>query len=123
MATLLGGRYGESFALYRAISQDTPEAMAQEGHGYRAEGYTKFQLKVGGDPDTDIARIQAAAAQLRTGDVLIADANTGWTQHQARARRARRARRRRLHRAAVPHLRGMPDRPARTPIGRSCSTR
>jgi len=83
VATLLGGRYGEEFLLYRAISQDTPDAMAKMVGTYRAQGYTKFQLKVGGDPDTDIARINAAAAQLRTGDVLIADANTGWTQHQA----------------------------------------
>ena len=38
---------------------------------------------MGGDPDTDIERIQQAAAKLQRGDVLIADANTGWTQHQA----------------------------------------
>src|SRR5215469_14541207 len=82
-ATLLGGRYGDSFALYRAISQQSPEAMAGNVAGYRAEGYTKFQLKVGGDPDTDIDRIRAVSAKLQRGDVLIADANTGWTQHQA----------------------------------------
>lgn len=82
-ATLLGGRFGDSFALYRAISQEAPERMAEKVALYRSEGYTKFQLKVGGDPDTDIERIRAAAAQLRRGDVLIADANTGWTQHQA----------------------------------------
>ena len=81
--TLLGGRFGDSFALYRAISQEAPEQMAEKVAHYRIEGYTKFQLKVGGDPDTDIDRIRAAAAQLRRGDVLIADANTGWTQHQA----------------------------------------
>lgn len=83
VVTLLGGRVGEDVALYRAISQDTPEKMAAKVGTYRAEGYTKFQLKVGGDPDTDIERIRAAAAKLRPGDVLIADANTGWTQHQA----------------------------------------
>jgi L-alanine-DL-glutamate epimerase-like enolase superfamily enzyme len=83
VVTLLGGRYGESFALYRAISQESPREMAGKVALYRAEGYTKFQLKVGGDPDTDIERIHAAAAELRPGDVLIADANTGWTQHQA----------------------------------------
>lgn len=83
VATLLGGRYGEDFALYRAISQDTPERMAESVAKYRAEGYTKFQLKVGGVPETDIARIRAVAAVLQAGDVLIADANTGWTQHQA----------------------------------------
>jgi L-alanine-DL-glutamate epimerase-like enolase superfamily enzyme len=83
VVTLLGGRVGEDVALYRAISQDTPEKMAAMVGTYRADGYTKFQLKVGGDPDTDIERIRAAAAKLRSGDVLIADANTGWTQHQA----------------------------------------
>jgi len=83
VAVLLGGRYGDDFALYRAISQDTPEAMAEKVALYRSQGYTKFQLKVGGNPDTDIARIHAAAARLESGDVLIADANTGWTQHQA----------------------------------------
>jgi L-alanine-DL-glutamate epimerase-like enolase superfamily enzyme len=83
VATLLGGYYDEDFPLYRAISQNTPEAMADSVALYRSQGYTKFQLKVGGNPDTDIARIQAAAAKLQSGDVLIADANTGWTQHQA----------------------------------------
>ncbi len=83
VATLMGGHVGESVALYRAISQDTPAAMAASVKKYRREGYRKFQLKVGGDPDVDIARIHAAAAVLSTGDVLVADANTGWTQHQA----------------------------------------
>ena len=80
---LLGGRYGDDFLLYRAISQEAPEAMAGKVAGYRAEGYRKFQLKVGGDPETDIERIHAVSAELQRGDVLIADANTGWLMHQA----------------------------------------
>jgi len=83
VATLLGGHVGADFALYRAISQESPARMAKSVARYRAQGYRKFQLKVGGDPDTDIARIHAAAAVLKPGDVLIADANTGWTQHEA----------------------------------------
>ena len=81
--TLLGGRFGEDFALYRAISQRTPDEMAANVAGYRREGYRRFQLKVGGDPDADIARIKAVAAVLEPGDKLIADANTGWTMHEA----------------------------------------
>ncbi len=80
---LLGGRYGKDVHLYRAISQESPEQMAAKVAGYRAEGYRRFQLKVGGDPDTDIARIHAVAAQLQPGDRLVADANTGWVQHEA----------------------------------------
>jgi L-alanine-DL-glutamate epimerase-like enolase superfamily enzyme len=81
---LLGGRYGESFPLYRAISQDTPERMAQSVAQYRSEGYCRFQLKVGGDPEQDIARIRAAARVLQPEDRLIADANTGWRMHDAK---------------------------------------
>ncbi len=83
VATLMGGPVGDSFALYRAISQESPDRMVAKVAGYRAEGYHKFQLKVGGDPDTDIERIRSVAAVLERGDVLIADANTGWTQHAA----------------------------------------
>lgn len=83
VCTLMGGRYGDDFTLYRAISQESPEEMAHRVAGYRAEGYRRFQLKVGGDPETDIARIQAVAAQLLPGDRLVADANTGWLMHDA----------------------------------------
>ena len=83
VCVLLGGRYGDDVALYRAISQEPAEAMRDSCRRYRGEGYTKFQLKVGGDPDEDIARIEACAAELERGEVLVADANTGWSQHQA----------------------------------------
>jgi L-alanine-DL-glutamate epimerase-like enolase superfamily enzyme len=83
VVALLGGRYGETFPLYRAISQEEPEEMLRKVSMYRDEGYTKFQLKVGGDPDEDIARIRKVAQALTQGDVLVADANTGWSQHQA----------------------------------------
>jgi cis-L-3-hydroxyproline dehydratase len=83
LCTLLGGRYGDDFPLYRAISQEAPEAMAAKVADYREQGYRKFQLKVGGDPETDIERIHAVAALMQPGDVLIADANTGWLKHQA----------------------------------------
>lgn len=82
-ANLMGGRFGESVALYRAISQDTPDKMAASVSGYRQEGYRRFQLKVGSDPNTDIARILAVRDELDDGDILIADANTGWTRHEA----------------------------------------
>ena len=80
---LLGGRYGDDFVLYRAISQQEPEAMADNVQSYREEGYRRFQLKVGGDPDVDIQRIHKVAERLQTGDKLVADANTGWLMHEA----------------------------------------
>lgn len=80
---LLGGRYGEAVQLYRAISQEAPERMAASVAKYRSEGYTRFQLKVGGDPDLDIERIRQVRKILQPTDRLVADANTGWTQHEA----------------------------------------
>ena len=80
---LLGGRAQEEVVLYRAISQQPPDEMAANVAGYRAEGYRRFQLKVGGDPSDDIARIHAARRILSDDDVLVADANTGWTRDEA----------------------------------------
>ncbi len=83
LVTLLGGRFGKDFPLYRAISLDAPGTMAEMVSKYRGEGYTKFQLKVGGVPDMDVERIRAVRDVLRSYEVLVADANTGWTQHEA----------------------------------------
>jgi L-alanine-DL-glutamate epimerase-like enolase superfamily enzyme len=75
---LMGGKFGDSVALYRAISQRPADEMAENIASHRADGYTKFQLKVGGRPADDIDRIHAAADILTEGEVLVADANTGW---------------------------------------------
>ena len=80
---LLGGRFADDVMLYRAISQRPAEEMAQNVAEYRAQGYRRFQLKVGGDPDQDIARIREVSKVLQPGDKLIADANTGWLMHEA----------------------------------------
>jgi len=80
---LLGGAAQDEVVLYRAISQEAPDVMARKIEGYAAEGYTKFQLKVGGRPNDDIDRIHATRAVLRPSDLLVADANTGWTRDQA----------------------------------------
>ncbi len=83
VSTLLGGRAQEDVALYRAISQQGADEMAANVSGYHREGYRVFQLKVGGDPDADIDRIHAARQALPAGAILVADANTGWTRHEA----------------------------------------
>ncbi|MHA1566377.1 MAG: cis-3-hydroxy-L-proline dehydratase [Alphaproteobacteria bacterium] len=80
---LMGGRQGDSVALYRAISQGPAEAMAKNVQMYRDQGYRRFQLKVGGAPNDDIARIHAVSAILSLDEILVADANTGWQAHEA----------------------------------------
>ena len=57
--------------------------MAKRVAEYRAEGYRRFQLKVGGDPEEDAARIRAVSSELHGCDRLVADANAGWLMHDA----------------------------------------
>ena len=80
---ILGGKFGKNVKLYRAISQEDPKTMSEKVKGYKQEGYTKFQLKVGGDPNKDIDRIKLVRSILDQSDVLVADANTGWLMHDA----------------------------------------
>ncbi len=83
LCTLLGGQAVEKIPLYRAISQGPPEKMAEDVSRYREQGYRRFQLKVGGDPDEDIERTKAVLGVIEPGDILVADANTGWLPHKA----------------------------------------
>ena len=80
---LLGGKFGKSVDLYRAISQESPKAMTKKVIKYQKEGYRKFQLKVGGDPIEDIERIKLIRSKLKNNEILVADANTGWLMHDA----------------------------------------
>ncbi|MBD86834.1 MAG: hypothetical protein CMM34_01075 [Rhodospirillaceae bacterium] len=57
--------------------------MAARIPEYRAQGYRNFQVKVGENQLTDINRIRKIAACMEPGEVLNADANTGWKQHEA----------------------------------------
>ncbi|MDE2792519.1 MAG: mandelate racemase/muconate lactonizing enzyme family protein [Paracoccaceae bacterium] len=83
LCDLLGGRAQNDVRLYRAISQDTADAMAASTRRYLDEGYRAFQLKVGGAPADDIERIRAVRGSLPDDCILVADANTGWTRHEA----------------------------------------
>jgi L-alanine-DL-glutamate epimerase-like enolase superfamily enzyme len=84
LAEMLGGRFGDSVDLYRSISQMAPDKMADRARKYRDEGYRRLQVKVGLDPDEDVARIEAVRAAIGSDIVLFADANGGWSTHQAR---------------------------------------
>jgi L-alanine-DL-glutamate epimerase-like enolase superfamily enzyme len=83
VCTLLGGQSVENFPLYRAISQGSAEEMAKDVSRFREQGYRRFQLKVGGEPNEDIKRIKAVLKVIQKGDILVADANTGWLMHKA----------------------------------------
>ncbi|MHB1217806.1 MAG: mandelate racemase/muconate lactonizing enzyme family protein [Alphaproteobacteria bacterium] len=83
VAVLLGGRFGYSVPCGKAVSLAEPARMAAEMEAHRADGYRRFQLKVGDDPEGDIARIRTVAGALRPGELAVADANCAWTRHEA----------------------------------------
>ena len=127
VCVLLGGRYGEDFVLYRAISQESPEAMAGARRRLSRRGLSPLPAQGRRRPDDRHrahprrrGRAPARRPPGRRRQHRLADARRP-------ARRPGRPRRRRLHRAALPELRGVPDGPPaqRSPVraGRGRSTR
>jgi L-alanine-DL-glutamate epimerase-like enolase superfamily enzyme len=84
LAELLGGRQGETVALYRSIAQGPPRAMADCATRYVHDGYRRLQVKVGLDPRDDVERMNAVFDALPAGTVVYADANATWTRADAR---------------------------------------
>ena len=80
---LLGGMLQKKIKLFKVVSRDIPEIMQQKVIDYQEQGFTQFQMKVGAEPSVDIRRIRSVAENLRTGNILGADANCGWRQHDA----------------------------------------
>jgi L-alanine-DL-glutamate epimerase-like enolase superfamily enzyme len=84
VAQLLGGIKQRTFPAFKAISIDTPTAMAREVTKAADFGYRSWQIKLGEDPIQDAARTRAVADAVPADSSFItSDANTGWTVAQA----------------------------------------
>lgn len=81
--SLLGGKQQEDITLFKVVTRGDPDRMAERTRQYQEQGFKQFQVKVGEDPDTDIERFHKVAEVMRPGEVMDADANTGWRQHDA----------------------------------------
>ncbi len=80
---LLGGRLSESFPLYFAVPLAAEQEMAEYVVSRRAEGIHRFQLKVGADPNEDVRRTARVVSETDDDDVVVADANCGWSLQDA----------------------------------------
>ena len=65
------------------ISLNDVETMVDESRRKINEGFRTLKIKVGGDPETDIARIEAISDAIKGRAALRIDANQGWTGKQA----------------------------------------
>jgi L-alanine-DL-glutamate epimerase-like enolase superfamily enzyme len=84
LAELLGGRFGESVALYRAIAPGSPDETAGRARHYLELGVRRLQVKVGDDPVADLERLRAVRDAAGPAVPLFADANGSWTTGKAR---------------------------------------
>ena len=75
---LLGGRMQESFPLFVAVPIDSLAAMRDHAQRDYDAGIRVFQVKVGDDPVTDVARVRAVLEVAGSDCTVIADANGGW---------------------------------------------
>jgi L-alanine-DL-glutamate epimerase-like enolase superfamily enzyme len=84
LVTLLGGRESETAELYKVVTHGTVESMAALAGRIVADGFSRLQVKVGGNVGDDVERLTAVAASVPKGTVIFCDANAGWTPYQAR---------------------------------------
>lgn len=75
---LLGGKLTDGAPMYRVAPQRPLDETRQEMDRHRASGYRQFQIKVGADWASDIARIRDIVPLLKSGEKAFADANQGW---------------------------------------------
>ena len=85
LKVLLGGESSQRVDLYKTIYRAAPQDQAKAVQDAQAEGFRIFQLKLGGQDDTDldVERVRAVTAIARPGDKIIADVNGKWTVPQA----------------------------------------
>lgn len=80
---LIGGRQHERFPLYVAIPLGTAQQMRDHVVRLQDAGVHRFQLKLGGDPADDARRARAVIEVAGPDDVVVGDANGGWTLRDA----------------------------------------
>jgi L-Ala-D/L-Glu epimerase len=79
---LLGGDK-TTFETDFTIGIDTPENMATAAREHAAKGFRIHKVKVGQDPDTDVARLQAIREAIGYDHTIRIDGNQGYTVPQA----------------------------------------
>jgi len=67
----------------KTVSIDTPEKMMAESQENIKKGFRILKIKVGGDPELDILRLQAVQDAIGTDVKIRIDANQGWCAKDA----------------------------------------
>ncbi|MEM6385172.1 MAG: mandelate racemase/muconate lactonizing enzyme family protein [Pseudomonadota bacterium] len=83
IADLMGGGSRTPRPIAASVGAKTVEETRAVIDRYRARGYTAHSVKIGGDVAQDIARIRDVESLRQPGDIILYDANRGWTRQQA----------------------------------------
>ena len=83
VSALFGGRFQSSIPVYASIPLDRVGAMVKTLKRKQGEGYTRFQVEIGDDPETDCERVRSLVVTGRKGDLFMADANRRWSKQEA----------------------------------------
>jgi L-alanine-DL-glutamate epimerase-like enolase superfamily enzyme len=76
---LLGGRVRDSIVLSMSISIGDIPHMVDQARDYVARGFRGVKVKVGLDPDHDVAAVRAIRAAVGPRVTVRVDANMGWS--------------------------------------------
>lgn len=81
---ILGGKEEENTVpVSAAIHHGTPDAMVREMEIFRQRGAKRFSVKVGQGVETDIEVVRRFSDMRRSDEVMIFDANCGWSPWEA----------------------------------------
>ncbi len=81
---LWGGRVTAELPVLAMVSIGTPDQTVQRMQGYREQGYSIFQIKIGlGSAEEDVEKIIRVIEALRPGERTWFDVNRGWSVDDA----------------------------------------
>src|SRR5215831_28677 len=80
---LLGGKVRESVPIKMSVSGAEPERAAQLAEWALGKGLKALKVKVGIEPEADVARVKAVRAAIGADIRMGVDANGGWTSRVA----------------------------------------
>lgn len=75
---LLGGRRRHAIDVIKNVGVGSPEASAELAVELVDQGYQAVKLRVGRDPDLDLARVRAVREAVGSGVRIRIDANQAW---------------------------------------------
>ncbi len=80
---LLGGKVRETVPIKMSVSGAEPKRAAELAEWAIAQGLKALKVKVGIEPEGDVARVKAVRAAIGPGIRMGADANGGWSPRVA----------------------------------------